>query len=234
MKPIIAIARITIISLLLPTLLSARDESFVGTASDKGGRILYTENYTVTYEGDAVQRTLIEYLDLAHLPLARLEGTPSSYPFLPNYTFSNFQNGSKEGVRVEDGRVIAFVQPSQENERTLVFPTAGSPLISGPGIHFFVQAQLPHLTPAKRSLLRIIMPGRQRSYQAQLQQSKRSDDRYSYPELQPTEFFARLMVGSIDMVYETATGRITEYYGVSNIKKDLLVGKTVRITYVYP
>lgn len=208
-------------------------DGFQGEARDRRGHIVYYEKYSVTYESDKPREVTIDYIDIAGLPIARLESSANHHPFLPNYDFEHFERRHREGLRSDEHTVKLYSQTADGEKKTAEFPKKDN-AVSGPGVHYFVQSHLPLLAKGQKIPVEVILPGRLSAYSFDLQAYAVPSHREIFAELRPTALFYRMVIGSIRMIYDRKSRRIVEYFGISNVKRTFVRPDIVRIRYSYP
>ena len=204
-------------------------ERFRGVARSRDGAVAYVESHEVRLSGGRVTSAETRYDHPDGQPIARLVSEYLPGSFAPDYEFQDLRTGAREGVqRADDGVRL------QDGNRAKVLPMPeGVPLVAGQGLDRYARAHLDLLARGEVLRVSLALPGRLDAFGFQLRGERLENGRVRV-RFEPTSFFLRLLAPSLEGEYETATGRLVRYVGVSNVAAEDGSPQQVEIAYSYP
>jgi hypothetical protein len=182
--------------------------------------LLYTENHKVRLNGDAIIEHKTEYKDAQGNVIASKWLDYSQHRFAPAFELLDLRDGYIEGARYEADKYAMYSRKDAEAkmEHGMAKPTAT--FVSDSGFDLYVRAKMPELLRGKTQQFDMAVPSVQKvlSFEAiVLEQTQLFARPAIYIKVQPATLL-RLLVDSIYLTYDTETGELLRYEGLTNIR----------------
>lgn len=204
-----------------------------GAARDFRGNLLYVEKHQTKTENGKLQSSLTRYFSSDRLRLlAVLDSTYAGLPQHAQYSFQEKESSYQDGARIAGNEVELFRQKGEAaNEETKTIDLS-TELVLGQGFHYLVQSQLSKLIRGARLQIRLAFPSRLNTYSFVIR-LREIDQEAGEAKiwLEMDNWFLRMFVDRIEVVYDIQTGRLLRYYGASNLSQ--FRGQKIRIEYTY-
>lgn len=225
-----------LVFLLLPGLAPAATFSFVGTASQETGGTLYTEHHRI--EGSCQEGA---FRPGTHQVEYRKPGQPEAFaskqmsydpsPIRPSFTFR--QPTFNEVVDVRYPRpetlVVDWQKPGDGREQFTVSLTPD--LVVDSGFDNFVRRHWQQVTKGESVNFRFLAPTRGEHYAFVLEPVTHSGVKADHTvQIRPTGMVLQFLVDPIILGY-TDSGALSDYLGLTNIRKDADENYTAHIRY---
>lgn len=230
-----AVAAFSIIALAI-TLTGFRaeitKETYVGYAyGDDGVKLLYTEEFTDTYQNGTHVETVTKYFDPTGRPIAERVLDFRRSRFAPSYRIEDLRSGYQEGAQLEGDKIRMFVRVSYQSatkEQHVVVP---QPAVVDGGFNQFLKANWSRLERGETVPFYFAIPARMDYFSFRASMVSKSSTEMTI-RVEPGQPLIRLIAAPIFVRYDLETRRILSYHGQSNIANDK--GITFATKLVYP
>lgn len=233
------ILNVLLFCLLAPYAL-ANTLTFEGQAFDLDSQtLLYSERHEV--ERDAEGRYLssrVRYFLPDGSPLGTKQTNFGANPFLPSLSFEDFRTGMF--TRLDADKTAATLKRTHEGEDKIVRELALEPdalVIADSGFDRMVMANWPTLLQGEALKFEFVTLGHGRLVELQMKLVRKDGNQARF-EVEAQNWFFRLLMEPIQLVYDLNHRHLLEYTGVTNIP-DVAKGNTTednlkaRVVYRY-
>lgn len=208
---------------------------FQGVARNENGEIAYIEDHRLIYQGDRHLQNHTRYRDATGSEFAELTSGFTSHPYIPDYHFEDRRFGRKDGALVQGDVVKVFARKSATHPRQEAIVPLTDNMITGQGLHFFIQDHLSELANGVVKKVDFLVPLEKKSYPFKIY---RIDKAATEPgtlwiRIEIDHWLFRLFAPDMEVQYALASKKLLSYRGASNLlnaQKDL---QKVLITYRY-
>lgn len=237
----VRIAWVCLFGIALPLASQAATYRFSGTAEDMDGNRLYEEKHTVEGEcRDGVFRPMQHQVD--YVSLNRRLGAPEqtfasktldygTSAIRPSVDFR--QPAFDERMRIanqEDSEAAVTWQPPGNDTRTFEVSLSQQSVIDGGFVHF-IQANWSALTKGQSVDFNFLAPTRGETYQFMAEPTDDASVSAALTlSMRPSTMLLRWLVDPIVLGFDEQ-GRLTDYVGLGNIRKNKEENYTVRLRY---
>jgi hypothetical protein len=211
------------------------ERSYTGVAQLGDGSVAYREFHRARF--DAAGRILAastEYRGPDGDLLAVLRSDFSASLTAPSHTYEYLPTGEAQGIRVEDNGYLLFKQlPGEpEAQRSLADDFAPDALVVGcQGLHYYLRENLQTLRERGRVPIKFLFPGKLDYYNFEMRYAGTTDDGHVNIDIVIKNPFLRLFAPSLNVVYDSRSGDLLTYTGLSNITDER--GKLQKVTIEY-
>jgi hypothetical protein len=210
------------IALLLLALLAgpgrAAGADLVGYAYDRAsGEPLYSEHHFQRFDGASLVDHRVEYRDPGGSLIAEKTLAYRRRPFAPEFRLKDARDGYAEGGRWRGGAYEMYRVLDGDEDRKDV--AARPDLVADAGFDRFVRAHLASLRRGEPREVRLAVPGRMASLSLVIEPDPGARPAEGEIELRvrPASLL-RYFVGPIRLTYDSRSGRLLRYTGISNIR----------------
>ena len=196
---------------------AARSTLLVGYAFDReNGAPLYTETHLQDFRGDQLVSHRTEYRTPDGALFATKSLDYSGHPFAPAFRLTDLRDGYVEGAQyISDGLRLYRSQGQQAGSEVV---RAEPGLVSDSGFDQFIKARLPELVDGRRQRLRLAVAGRLTTLAFRVDTVQVHADRHEVELLAEPDSLLSFFVAPIHLTYDSNTGRLVRYAGISNIR----------------
>jgi len=210
---------------------------YMGTAKDLNtGEFLYWEEHTEFYRAGRHLSSTVDYRAADGRVFASKEIDFSLLSLRPDFFLEDQRNGYLEGAKVRgDSMELFWRRTIRQDLRSKVLPLPRLGVIDG-GFDYFIRAQWDKLQEGRALSFRFAVPSELKHFGFRLR--KERDIEYNGRAateiyLEPSNFFVRLLVDPIVVVYDKSSKRLQCYEGMANINNAKGKSHLARIEFVY-
>jgi len=210
---------------------------FRGVAKNERGEVVYTERHRLIYQDGRHLKNETRYLDPAGNEFAVLTSRFTSHPYVPNYRFVDKRFGRQDGAEVAGNLVRVYGQPSSGAARNEEMVTLKDNMITGQGLHFYIQDHLTELAALDQARkVEFLVPLQGEYFTFRIQRLDRAAPEPGTVAFKITidNWFMRLFAPELEVEYDLASKRLLSYRGASNLWDEQKNVQNVTITYQYP
>ena len=217
--------------LLAPEVAAAKLVQFSGVARTEDGEFLYRETHSVEVEGSIPKRAVTRYFGPDGRKIADLYSDFSKDPFAPNYRMVDPDGNVLEAARLESSRLLLR---SEDRSGAKVLPKARSQrLVTGQGLDHYIRYHLQALQRGKELVVSFPIPSRVDTYLFRLKAIENGQRDVVTVQIKVDNFFLALLAPTLEADYDSKTGRLLRYRGVSNLANERGENPKVHIEYQY-
>lgn len=210
--------------------------TFAGVARNEAGEVVYREQHRVTYRDGRHVSGETRYLSPAGESIARLDSDYGNHPYVPTYRFEDYRFQREDGARVQGDRVTVYGRTSDTDGMARTTLLLRPDMVSGQGLHYFIQDHLQELAAGAQRQVRFLIPLEQDAYTFRirpLDSAGASADTARF-RIEIDNWLWRLFAPYLEVRYELSDGRLLRYEGPSNILNPSGEIQNVTIDYRYP
>ena len=211
---------ITAFLLLLNTTWSG-PASFVGKAVDpKTKKLLYSEEHSVEYSGQFVQKVKTTYKNPAGKEIAVLTSTFKGNNRLPDTLFTDKRNGYSEETKLEGNKYIISTKMSGGRTKTKKLSVKDN-LVCGQGYHNYIIKNMDSFKKGEARTIKFVLPSMRDYFSFDLTflgslDSSKSDE-VTF-RLDITNFILKMFADKIQVTYSKKNKTLLRYQGLTNLK----------------
>ncbi len=192
-----------------------------GFAYDRrSGELLYTEQHRMAFTEQTLQSHRVRYLDPDGEVFVEKTLDYSRHPYAPDFDLHDLRDGYREGGAVTDEGYRLYRQDREGAPQRDARVRLGPELVVDAGFDRYVKAHLPELLEQERGQFRMAVPGHLTSLRFRIRLLDR-EPLFGLPavsfRVEPASLL-RLFTDHIDITYDSSTGRLLRYVGISNIR----------------
>lgn len=177
-------------------------------------KVLYTEQHTLSYDGDKLLTSHTRYFDPNGKLIAQMKSDYRQSLMMPTYTFEDLRRGSTEGLELRDSKYYIFHQnPQEKRQEKLIENPQG--IFSCQGWHYYIVKNIEEIQ-SKDLNLNLLFPSKLDYYSFNLQKES-SKDSVLQLRLEFSNWFVRLFAPRLDLTYDASKRKLLSYVGPSNI-----------------
>ena len=204
-----------------PLLAAPRDAVITGFAYERGtDNLLYTENHEVRLEGRDILEHKTVYKNAADEVIATKWMDYTGHPFAPSFELNDLRDGYVEGARHEPAGYAMYSREKTDAKLQMGIAKVTSTFVADSGFDLYVREKMPALMEGKTQGFDMAVPSVQKvlSFEAiVLEQTELFDRAAIHIKVQPATLL-RLLVAPIYLTYDSETGELLRYEGLTNIR----------------
>ncbi len=206
---------------VLPALAAEREAIITGYAYERGtATLLYTENHKLRLNNEVILDHKTEYKDAAGNVICTKWMDYSEHRFAPAFELLDLRDGYLEGARYVDGAYSMYSRKKaaapMETDEAKITPT----FVADSGFDLYVRDRMPELLQGKTQKFDMAVPSEQTVLRFEAVVMKRTSlfgRQAIHIKVQPATLL-RLLVDPIYLTYDTETGELLRYEGLTNIR----------------
>ncbi|MBA2404760.1 MAG: hypothetical protein H0V66_08315 [Bdellovibrionales bacterium] len=224
-----------IFMLLLVLSVKAYSETQVFEAlAKKDGQIAYVEKHTVVYDEQTVIKSLTEYLDPDGKVIATMNSDFTRNVGAPEFILRDQRHESFQGLKWKQGKPEIFSREAKKKlvaHKVLSLDQKEVP-ISGPGLIYFVAANLEKIISQEILEFQYIIPGRLEAFDFYIK-TLAHNHKVAEFEVSIKSWLLRLFGPRLKLIYDIQKKRVVSFEGISNLRDGEGKMMSVDIQYKY-
>ena len=184
------------------------------------GKIAYLESHTVIYNGSLPTSSLTVFFDLSgkKIGIMRSDFTPNFAT--PSYILRDYRYQIIKGLRWSKENVETFTREKSSPRFVRKFPNNSQQVrIAGPGLVFFIAANLDKLISKKIFDFQYIIPGRIEAFDFYIKLIAHNSEVAEF-EVKMNSWPMRFFSPALKLIYSIQKKRLIFYEGPSNLRDD--------------
>jgi hypothetical protein len=233
-------ATFALISALLPVTTILAEEAtrileFSGIARNDSGTVVYREQHRLAYRGERHVSGETRYLSPAGEIIARMDSDYREHPYVPSYRFEDLRFQRQDGAEVDGERVMVYGRSSADEPLQQVTLALREDMVSGQGLHHFIQDHLDRLNTGEELRVGFLVPLAGEVYNFRIRQTgvNTSDGTVTF-RIDIDNWILRLFAPYLEVEYDLKSAHLLRYRGPSNLLRPDREAQTVTIEYRYP
>lgn len=183
--------------------------------------LLYTENHRVQLRGKEIIDHKTDYKDAAGKVIATKWMDYTGHPFAPSFQLDDLRDGYIEGAKHLPKGYAMYSREKTDKKMEEGTAKVTNKFVADSGFDLYVRARMPQLLEGKTQQFDMAVPSVQKvlSFEAVVlkQQTRLFERPAIYIKVQPATLL-RLLVDPIYLTYDTETGELLRYEGLTNIR----------------
>lgn len=213
--------------------MAANGVGLIGTATDlKSGKIVYIEKHRITNDENGFNRLIqTDYLRPDGQTFATIKSDFSKDLYLPLVEFKDERFQITETMTFEkEARKIILTKTEKGKDVERKEFTVEENFVVGQGFNNYIKTHF-DLPPESKVKINFVVLTRMNYYKFDIQQQKLVSENRKTFFLVAGNFIFKLFSHPIEVTYETQSGRLLTYKGLSNIMNDQNKSQEVLINY---
>lgn len=208
--------------------------TFSGKAYNEKKEHVFTEEYTITKNGDKITQVNTTFKDPKGFTLAEMASDFSYHSFLPKVLFENPENQFSYGSSLVESTLEVF-KKSQKNVLKSKKLDLKEGMVAGPGFYFYVIEHLDKLISGETMKMTFVQPNRLSSYTftMKLGNYDKTTDHVTI-HMSVDNKLIKAFVPDIELVLNAKEKSLVSYEGLSGFLSDGTSMKKVKIDYSTP
>lgn len=196
------------------------------------GEPVYREIHRLEVIGGRIQSHTVDYVAPDGRPVSEKSISYDRNPYLPEFQLRDARDDYREGAGFSDSGYRVFRDAPNKERRSKTFRT-GPNHVADAGFDSFVRANMDTLLAGQTLEFKFIVAGflDKLSFRARMVEADMDDERSATFLVEPDSLL-RVFVDPIRVTYDTRTGDLLRYEGVTNIRDG--EGKRFRAVIEYP
>jgi hypothetical protein len=211
--------------------------SFIGKAiHPETKKHLYSEEHTVEYKGEFVQKVVTKYKDPSGKEIAELTSTFKDNHRLPETTFNDKRNGYKEETKLAGDNYIITTTPAKGKSKSKKISVEDN-LVCGQGYHNYIIKNLDSFKVGETKTIKFVLPSMRDYFSFDLTYlgplEKGKPDEVTL-RLDITNFILSMFADKIQVTYSKKEKTLLRYQGLTNLKNADGDQYDALLNYTYP
>jgi hypothetical protein len=200
----------------------------------KEGQLAYIERHTVVYDDRTIIKSLTEYLDPDGKMIGSLRSDYTHNLAAPEFILRDQRHHSLQGLHWTKSKLEIFSQEADRAKvaRKMFTPNQQEVQISGPGLIYFVAANLDKIIAKKILEFQYIIPGRLEAFDFYIKTVDHNREVAEF-EVEMKSWLMRLFGPRLKLIYDIQKKRLIFFEGLSNLRDKEGQMMSVDIQYRY-
>lgn len=198
------------------------------------GQLAYVERHTVVFDGSTIIKSLTEYLDPEGKLIGSMRSDYTHSLAAPEFVLQDQRHHSLQGLKWMKNKPEVFNQETGHGRVARKFLTTNEKevQISGPGLIYFVAANLDKLISKKKLEFQYIIPGRLEAFDFYIKNTAHNKEVAEF-EVGMKSWLMRLFGPRLKLIYDIQKKRLIFFEGLSNLRDSEGKMMSVDIQYKY-
>lgn len=202
----------------------------------KSGRLIYTEERKQTDLPDRPGRWYFNYKDTNGKTIVRRQVNFENNILKPNFRLDDLRDGYSEGAELNGDSIKVFSGGSVKEPYTEQWLKVPEPAVIDAGFNFLIEQSWDRLLQGKTIVFYFVAPSQLDYFKLRVYKAGETTIQNRPAvilHMDIDNFFLRLFVDAIRLTYDTATGKLVVYEGISNIYDEKGKSHKVRMEFNY-
>lgn len=199
------------------------------------GQMAYVERHTVVYDDQTLIKSFTEYLDPEGKLIASMRSDYTHNLAAPEFVLQDKRNQSLQGERWRKGNLEVFSRETKKDRmasRSLATSNQKEVLISGPGLIYFIAANLQKIISNDVLDFQYVIPGRLEAFDFYIETLAHNNQQVEF-EIKMKSWLMRLFGPRLKLIYNIQKKRLISFEGLSNLRDEEGKMMSVDIQYKY-